>query len=283
MSKNGIIVLEQFISKEGKMTKKKVSPPAGGRPKILFFDIETAPSKGWFWQMWETNIIEVETPGYMLSFAAKWQGDKRVMVYGLPDFPGYKKGSACDKRLVMMLAELFSEADIVVAHNGDRFDITTTNTRLVVNGLLPMAPAKSVDTLKVARQKFKFLSNKLDDLGNFLGVGRKLPHTGKDLWFKCMGGDMKAWKLMKDYNVQDILLLESVYERLRPWMTNHPNMNLLIRKTHACPNCGSNRTQSRGVGITRTGSYQRYQCRSCGAWSRGVTIKVDASEKVVIR
>jgi len=275
-------ILQHKALKGEAMRKRKVVPLSKGL-RILFFDIETAPSKGWFWQMWETNIIEVETPGYMLSFAAKWLGDKQVLVYGLPDFPGYKAGVANDKRLVMRLAELFSEADVVVAHNGDRFDIITTNTRLVVNGLLPMTPAKSIDTLKVARQKFKFLSNKLDDLGNFLGAGRKTPHTGKDLWFRCMKGDPKAWKTMKKYNQQDVLLLESVYGKIRPWMTNHPNMNLLLGKTHACPNCGSKNTQRRGVIVTRVSKYQRYHCQSCGAWSRGESIKVDASERVVVR
>lgn len=266
-----------------KLTKKVVGTPAPHKPKILFFDIETAPSKGWFWQMWETNIVEVETPGYMLSFAAKWLGESKTVAYGLPDFPGYRQDPSNDKKLVQKLADLISEADIVVAHNGDRFDITTTNTRLVVNGLKPMTPAKSVDTLKVARAKFRFLSNKLDDLGNFLGVGRKMPHTGKDLWFRCMKGDAGAWRTMLKYNKQDIILLEKVYFKLRPWMTNHPNMNLLLETTHHCPNCGSGNVQRRGFSMKKTNVSQRYQCKDCGSWSTGLGIKKDKEDRVVIR
>ena len=275
---NSTLNVDSYIHTYKGGDMKRIKPPKTGA-KILFFDIETAPSKGWFWQMWETDILEVETPGYMLSFAAKWFGKSQIMAYGLPNFRGYHKDPSCDKRLVERLAELINEADIVVAHNGDRFDIITTNTRMVVNGLRPLPPTKSVDTLKVARSKFKFLSNKLDDLGNFLGVGRKVPHTGKDLWFRCMKGDPKAWKTMLKYNKQDVALLEQVYLKLRPWMTNHPNLNVINGSEHACPNCGSFRVQKRGVRITQTRRYQRYWCMECWSWSHVPSDKVG----VVIR
>lgn len=236
--------------------------------KILLFDIETAPAKGWFWGVWETNVIEVEQHGYMLSFSAKWLGQNKVITYTLNDFKGHKAYSNDDKKLVSKLAELLNEADIVVAQNGDRFDLTTTNTRLIANNLPPIAPLKTIDTLKVARSKFKFLSNKLDDLGNFLGVGRKIAHTGKHLWFGCMANDKKAWAMMKKYNVQDVILLEAVYLKLRPWITNHPNHNFFNGETNKCPNCNSSQLHARGKRRTLTSEYKRYVCKDCGAWSR---------------
>lgn len=250
------------------MKNKTIFKKRSNDPKILIFDIETAPSKGWFWQMWETNIIEVEEHGYMLSFSAKWFNEKNIYTYGLPDFLGYKKKPSNDKWLVNELSRLINEADIIVAHNGDRFDITTTNTRLVTHGLPPLPPVKTVDTLKVARSKFKFLSNKLDDLGNFLSVGRKTPHTGKHLWFGCMKGDVDSWKQMKKYNEQDVRLLERVYIKLLPWMTNHPNRNV-YRDTNGCPKCGSNKVNKRGFAYTTTGRKQRFWCTNCGGWSVG--------------
>jgi hypothetical protein len=48
-------------------------------------------------------------------------------------------------------------------------------------------------------------------LGHFLGIGRKLNHTGKALWLGCMSGDPKSWKKMRRYNQQDVRLLEAVY------------------------------------------------------------------------
>lgn len=239
------------------------------KAKVLLFDIETAPSLGWFWQMYDTNIIEVKEHGYMLSFSAKWLGESKVYTYSLADFSGHKAWSTNDKKLVQKLSEMIAEADIVVAHNGDRFDIPTTNTRLIVNGFKPLTPTRTVDTLKVARSKFNFLSNRLDDLGNFLGVGRKLPHTGKNLWFKCMANDASAWKTMRRYNEQDVRLLEAVYLKLRPWMTNHPNLNIYNQTDCSCRACGSSRIQRRGYDYTNVSVRQKFVCLDCGAWSRG--------------
>ena len=236
------------------------------------FDIETAPARGFFWEMYETNIIEVDQQGYMLCFSAKWLGEKKNHVFGLPDFPGYKRNMTDDAKLVAKLAGFLEEADYVVAHNGDRFDLTTTNTRMIANGLPPLAPLKTVDTLKIARNRFRFLSNKLDDLGQFLNVGRKLAHTGKHLWFACMKGDMKAWRKMKAYNVQDVILLEKVYLKLRPW-GKHPNINEVSRQVDACPTCGGKHLQKRGRKFNATSSRQEYQCQTCfkrcyGPWEK---------------
>lgn len=259
--------------KSFKMTNKQ-------KAKILLFDIEIAPAHGWFWQMYDTNIIEVSEHSYMLSFSYKWLGESKVYTYKLPDFSGYIKNPKDDKKLLIELSKLISEADIVIAHNGDKFDITFTNTRLVANGLKPMALPKTIDTLKVARTKFRFLSNRLDDLGNFLGVGRKLPHTGKHLWFGCMNNDSTSWKLMQKYNEQDVRLLEAVYYKLRPWMTNHPNLNVINGTLQSCRNCGSKHLQKRGVIPTTTGTKQRYQCQDCGSWSTG---KSETVKDLVIR
>lgn len=245
-------------------------------PKILLFDIETAPALGFFWEMWETNIIEVQQEGYMLSFSAKWLHDKRVHVHALPDYRGYKANPRDDEKLVQTLHDYISQADIVIAHNGDRFDIKYFNARCLFHGIDAPRPYQTVDTLKIARSRFKNLSNKLDDLGHLLGVGRKLPHTGKHLWLACMNGDKNAWKKMRAYNAQDVKLLEAVYLKLRPWATNHPNVNIISRTSHACPKCGLQTLVKWGYRYTPTGEQQRYKCRECGAWSLGKAEKLDS-------
>lgn len=238
-------------------------------PKILLFDIENAPALGYFYDMYkEGNIVEVlETP-YMLSFAYKWLGEGRVHSKALPDYPGYEEDRKNDEKLVADLATILDQADLIVAHNGDRFDLRMTNTRLITHCLPPIAPNKTIDTLKIARAKFKFLSNRLDDLGNFLNVGRKIPHIGKKLWLDCMNGDLKAWKQMRQYNAQDVVLLERVYLRLRPYASNHPNVNYFTRALDACPKCGSTILEKRGFSYNARGEAQRYFCLSCHGWSQ---------------
>ena len=93
-------------------------------------------------------------------------------------------------------------------------------------------------------------------------------HEGHELWVKCMNGDKDAWKRMEDYNIQDVVLLEQLYNKLLPWIKNHPNQNL-FNESVVCPTCGSNHLQKRGTAISTAGVYQRYQCKSCGSWSQG--------------
>lgn len=250
-------------------------------PKILVFDIETAPNLVYTWGMWDQNVIAVKQDWYILSFVAKWLGSKDVIAKGLCDYKGYAQDKSNDKLLVEDLWKLFDSADLILGHNGDEFDIKKCNTRFLIHGLTPPTPFKSVDTKKVAKKHFRFDSNKMDELGRQLGIGRKKEHEGFALWLACMAGDRAAWKRMLAYNVQDVLLLERLYLRMRPYMTTHPNMNLLRGTTHSCPNCGSSNCQRRGHSITKTQLVQRYQCKSCGAWSQGLSEKTD--KKVIIR
>ena len=245
------------------------------KPKIAFFDIETAPLKGYTWGIWETNVIEVAEDWFLLSYAMKWEGQKTIHVKALPDYRGYKSNKKNDKALATDLWKMMDEADVIIAHNGDAFDIKKANARFIAHGLPPVSPYKSIDTLKIARRNFKFDSNKLDNLGKYLKVGAKLPHTGKHLWFGCMEGDEKAWRLMRRYNKQDVALLERVYLKMRPWAnTGHPDMRLVGGVNYCCPTCRSKNVKSKGKLYTLTTIKQRMQCQDCGRHYVGAKVKV---------
>jgi hypothetical protein len=242
--------------------------------KVLFLDIENSPMVAYSWgPMWETRLIEIIEPWYMMSFAYKWQGQKRVTVRALPDYPLYAKHPQNDKALAFELRNLLDEADVVIAHNGDRFDLPKCASRVLVHGGKPPSPYKTIDTLKISRRQFRFESNKLDDLCRILGIGSKLKHTGFDLWKRCMEGDERAWRIMRRYNAHDVDLLEALYDRIKPWAPSHPKLNHFTRAI-ACPTCQSPNIQSRGFAFTATGKRQRIACQSCGAWSTtGALIK----------
>jgi hypothetical protein len=235
-------------------------------PRILFLDIETAPIIMAAWTTYEANAVWVERDTFILSFAAKWAHERSVKTYALPDYKRYKTHKHDDKHLVHDLRDMLDAADIVVAHNGDAFDIKKIRSRMLVHRLQPPSHFKTVDTLKVART-CKFDSNKLDNLGRYLQEGRKIPNTGAALWRGCCAGDAKSWRIMRRYNAQDVLLLERVYERLKPWMPNHPNLNLYTSAS-ACPTCQSNRIKMRGLNYAKTVARQRWQCLDChSSWS----------------
>lgn len=223
--------------------------------KILLYDLETAPNVSYTWGKYEQNVIAFEKESYMLCYAYQWldEGKTRVVV-------GETLGE--DKDLAHSLWALFNEADIIIAHNGDAFDNKYSCARFLAHGLEPPTTYRSVDTLKIARQRFRLNSNKLNDLGELLNLGKKVETGGFDLWLGCMQGDAKSWRLMKKYNKQDVDLLRLVYEALRPWMKNHPNLSVDER---ACGVCRSLNLVKAGFHFMNTAKHQRWKCTECGA------------------
>lgn len=238
--------------------------------RALLLDIETAANTGFVWGKYKQDVIRFKEHWYILSFAWKWYGNKQGHCRTLADYPLFNKEPKNDRELCKKLHELLTEADVVIAQNGDSFDIKKINARLLVHGFKPPATYQTIDTLKVLRSKFGFSSNKLDDVCDQLGIGRKKVHTGFDLWERCMNGERKAFRELGEYNLHDVEpLLEELYEKIRPWMTNHPNMGFLMKENGGCPVCAKYTLRKEGVRFTRTGKRQRYQCISCGAWSYG--------------
>lgn len=239
--------------------------------KILYWDVETAPLLSRVWSRYEANSIYVEEDWYMLSFAYKWDHEKKAHCKSLIDYPLYKKDPENDLELIKDLWKLLDEASVVIHHNGDRFDLKKANSKIIQHGLRPYSPLKTIDTLKEARKHFSFSSNRLNDLGEILGLGGKFEHSGYSMWKGCLEGDMKAWESMIKYNKRDVILLEDVYKALRPWTTS-TNLGLQVDDGELkCPKCGSDKIQKRGFSYSNSGKYQRFQCCSCGGWSRGRT------------
>lgn len=231
--------------------------------KILLLDIETSPNTAHVWGLWQNNVSlnQLMESSHVMCWAAKWLGSKKV------EFESVYSNKETMLSKIHMLLE---EADVVVHYNGKRFDIPTLNKEFILNGHPPPSPYRQIDVLEVVKSKFRFPSNKLDYVSQALGVGSKHKHEGHTLWVKCMAGDASAWKTMKTYNVQDIKILEAVYNKVLPWITNHPNRALYsTHPEHSCPNCGSENLYKRGFSYTASGTWQRYQCQNCGAWSKG--------------
>lgn len=200
---------------------------------------------------------------YTLCYAAKWLDDPEV------DFASVV--SPGPKTMLRRVHKLLDQADAVVTYNGDRFDLPTLNKEFLLHGMAPPSPYKSLDLLKVCRNRFRFPSNKLDYVADALGVGKKHKHEGHELWVKCMNKDREAWEVMEKYNRQDVVLLENVYEVVLPWIKTHASYSA-FRQDLVCPNCGGTHYQRRGSYITGSNKYQRYQCQTCSTWFRDNTI-----------
>jgi uncharacterized protein YprB with RNaseH-like and TPR domain len=239
--------------------------------RILFLDLETTPMKTYTWGLWNQNISinQIIESTHVMCFGARWYGESKVIFKSV-----HHDGK---KAMLKEVAKLMDEADIVIGWNSANFDTKHLKRELLENNILPPSPYRDLDLMRVVKSHFKFPSNKLDYVAQTLGVGAKVKHSGFDLWVKCMEGDEKAWKEMKRYQIQDVNLLIDLYEKLLPWITNHPSYAIIDGKPGACVNCGGDKLEARGLAHTNTASYQRYMCKSCGKWQRGAT-KVRSSD-----
>lgn len=239
-------------------------------PVVILLDIETSPIKGWAWEMYDTRVLKAIEPSKVISVAWKELHDPVTRCKSIFDYKTYKKGQVDDEQLIKDTWKVLDRADVAVAHYGSAFDFKKLAARFVYYGLTAPSSFKIIDTKKEASKHFKFDSNSLDNLGDYLGVGRKINNGGFDLWIRCIeDGDKDAWAKMKEYNVQDVDLLEKVYLKLRPYMT-HPNLSAIAGNVGmVCPTCQSPDIQRRGFSITRTGRRQRFACQACGSWSSG--------------
>lgn len=221
------------------------------------------------WRLFKENIplARLVETGEVICVAAKWHGEEEVLFYSV-----HHDGK---QEMLNGIYNLLSEADAVVSYNGKKFDIPHLNREFILAGMTPPAPYAQIDLYWTARQKFNFISNKLDNVAQELGLGSKFEHSGFQLWVDCMAGDDDAWEEMKTYNIKDVVLTEALYDRLLPWITSHPAASLyaspeaLETGLRACPSCAGINLKPRGRSYTSVSVFQRYRCDDCGRWSRG--------------
>jgi len=242
--------------------------------KKLLIDIELAPNLATVWGIWNQNIgiNQLHDTARILCFAAKWHGEEEVFFMS-----EYADGR---KKMLSAIYQLLEEADSVIHYNGRKFDIPHLNREFLEENWMPPDPYHQIDLLQTVKKKFRFVSNKLDHISQELGIGSKIEHEGHQLWLDCMAGDPKAWEKMETYNIQDVWLVEELYDRILPWISDHPNHALYVEGDDmVCPNCGGTHINKKGVEHTKTFSYQRYRCVDCGTPLRGRNTILSADKR----
>lgn len=211
------------------------------------------------------NIV---TERHLFCIGWKWLGEKKIHSVSILDDPKrFKKDIHDDSYVLEEFKKVIEQADAMVYHHGDRFDLPMFNARLIKHEMTPLPKIPSFDTKKIAKSNFKFNSNRLDYLAQFLGYKGKMANPS-NLWIKAFQGDVDALKHMEKYCRQDIDINEYIFQKLMPFVKNHKvNMNMFMEGAR-CPNvdCGQTNLQWRGFNVTRTARYRRFQCRDCGTW-----------------
>lgn len=232
-------------------------------PKIVLWDIETSLMVTTTFTLYPDRIPHdgILQDWYLICGAWKTLGEKKVSHAAIT-----KAGD--DKALCKALREALLGADVIVHHNGDKFDIKKLNARLIYHKLPPLPIIPTVDTLKEAKKIAQFSSNRLDYLGKYLFGAGKMDVT-PGLWMEILRGNLDVIPKMVRYNKIDVVRLEQLYMRLRPYMKGHPKMNLYSEGSRliSCQKCSSKDVKKNGIRITAGGvKKQEYQCQSCGAY-----------------
>lgn len=222
-------------------------------PKVLFLDIECSDLSA--------DIGNIICIGY------KWAHESKVHTLSTLEFPG--KHPNDDSGVLKAFEPVFNAADLVVHHFGDFYDVPFIQTRRLIHGMKPLANVKSVDTWRICKKKLKFGSNRLERVLQTLGCPYRKTPLDITVWAKARWGHLPSIKYILKHCVNDVLVLEWVYNKIRPVWPTHPRLYGLDK----CPTCGSTKSRSRGRRIAESNMYQRRICLSCGATWKGPVIK----------
>ena len=230
--------------------------------KRLFYDCETSPNIVYSWRIGYkvpldyNNIIKERA---IICICWKWEHEDQVWSLQWDD--------GNDAEMLREFMEVLNESDEAAAHNGDRFDLPWLRTRCIKHGIDCYPLYKTVDTLKIARSKFYFNSNRLDYISRFLGGKAKIP-TNFDLWKRVMAGDKKALAEMTEYCRNDVLMLEDVYHELSKYAEPKTNASILEGKAKwCCAHCASDNVVLSKTRVSAMGTIRRQmQCSICGRY-----------------
>lgn len=243
------------------------------KPKILIFDIETAPMLVYVWGLFDQNIglNQIKEDWYVLAWSAKWYGDPASKAMYRDNRKA--KNVRDDKQLVKELCELLEEADILMSQNGKKFDVKKINARALDNGLPPtkaFSAFQHIDIYTAEKKVFAHTSHKLEYKTRNNKKYKKLKHSkfpGFELWSEVMAGNKDAWNEMKTYTIHDVLSTEERFNDVKDWITT-PNMAVYTNDTQLSCYCGSPVGRKSGYYNTDTGKFQVYRCGRKGCKKR---------------
>lgn len=243
------------ILQKQNLTKKKQDT------KRLYFDIETSYYLVPTFQFWKVNINpdNIIREKKIICIAYKWEYEDSVHVLV------WDKNQD-DTKLVKDFIQVIKQADEIVAHNGDKFDIKELRTRAILTDNLMFPVYRTLDTLKKAKQYFRFPSNKLDYLGKVLNGEGKLKTEGMQMWIDiCEHKDKEALSKMVEYCKRDVIVLEDVYKAISPYIYHNTNFAVLKGKDRwQCPECASDNVKLSHTDATAMGIIRRHmKCNDC--------------------
>ncbi len=225
--------------------------------RILVYDIEATNLVGDF--------------GQVICVGYKWYGDARKTptILRIDDYPSFKKDRTDDSEVCKAFFDLAATADMCITWYGKVYDHRFLQTRLVYAGHNERLDAGAhLDLYYTARFKLKLSSNRLASVQRFLGLADAKTELNCQQWAWARAGYKKGIDYVVDHCKKDVLVTEQAYERLRPLVSQHPNLNQMRPnadgdETKYCSACGSSRVKQIGYIPEITNRWIKYRCENC--------------------
>lgn len=297
------------MDKKIKAELKKLFPKKV--PRILIYDIETTPLKGWLWRCGDITMrhaqLDVAYNEYgIICIAYKWLGDNKTHILS-------------DENMIVEFDKVVKQAEVTLGKNSDRFDVKHINTQRLMQNLPPCPEWMDTtdDLEKQLRKYFVFPSMSLDYISNLFGQGGKVkmefqdwidianynqfdriqqvlhPILGvfsrisilkeaiakilyKDSHVNIVKKGLKAFKKMLYYNKKDVDDTEAALIRVLPHIKLKYNHSVR-KECRCCITCGSTQITADKVihkGKTR---YQQFHCEGHGGYAGKCTFTYSAS------
>lgn len=183
-------------------------------PKVLILDIETRSLTVKTFGLRDQNIglEQVVDDGGILCWSAKWLGSDKVF------FEETKGVKSKEKVILKKLKKLMDEADIILGQNSQSFDVPIVMGLFLYYDLIDdVREFRQIDTLRMSRSKYKFLSHKLQYMSGKLCEIKKQTHAkfpGMSLWMEYEAKNPAAFAEMKKYNMADVQATEELFLKL---------------------------------------------------------------------
>jgi uncharacterized protein YprB with RNaseH-like and TPR domain len=134
-----------------------------------------------------------------------------------PDWDSGKRGN--DKETVKQVVAILKDHDVLVAHNGNRFDVPFLRTRLLRWDLARLPDIKLVDPCYIAFRKFRLRNNSLGVVADHVGVKDRKTPLDMSVWGDAiLNGSRRAMNKIVEHCIADIKVLGGVLTAVKPYI-----------------------------------------------------------------
>jgi len=177
-----------------------------GPIRQAIFDIETSSLNAGF--------------GRVLCAVIQLYDPNDLVILRADQYAAWKDGRRSDdKELVADILSVLAEADIVIAHNGLKFDMPFLRTRAVIHGLPPVNFQKIIDPVLMARQHFRWPYNSLDMISGLINSQHQKTPLNPTVWARAIGdGDKECMDLIVEHCIADVKVLEEVIKAVKGYV-----------------------------------------------------------------